>query len=102
MGRTRFFQSSGWPLLAISAALALFGAAPSGATAANTQAPTEQTVVRGAHRLHSLPAGVQAGIDYYPVQSSIAASGSGNVHYNGGRVLTTPSIYVVYWGVDWQ
>lgn len=75
-------------LLALVAAiggLALTGSAGF----ANTNLPT---VVNGKHVMWGAGQG-------YPSTSQVSAN---NLIYHGGLVETTPAVYVVYWGSEWQ
>ena len=36
-----------------------------------------------------------------PHHAAAAASGTGNLAYGGGNVVTSPTVYIVYWGSQW-
>jgi serine protease len=61
------------------AASALLAAAPAGAQ-------TPETATHAAHVMAAHQA---------------AAAASGNLSYGGGPIVTSPTIYIVYWGSQW-
>jgi hypothetical protein len=84
MNRFRRVRSFG--VLTAAIAILVLGVAPA---RAGTSLPT---VVNGKHVMWGAGQG-------YPTATQASAN---NLIYHGGLVETTPSVYLVYWGTEWQ
>lgn len=80
-----------WGRLAVCA-IAIAAAGLSSARAGHADTLTLPTVINGKHMMWGLGQG-------YP---STDQAGANNLIYHGGLVETTPAVYLVYWGPEWQ
>ncbi|MEZ0065604.1 hypothetical protein ABIA32_001604 [Streptacidiphilus sp. MAP12-20] len=61
------------------------------------------TALAAATMLAASPAGANELAPHHmnPHFAAAATTGSGNLAYKGGNVVTSPTVYVVYWGSQW-